>query len=111
MENQDDVLKSRSREQIIRKAEPTVTIGKVTKTMKIVLEQKTANDILIFVKSLDDFEEADTFTTLYIKAVNNALESNKETYRIDKNEVKKIIAETDERFVYGEEVCEECEGE
>jgi hypothetical protein len=98
-------------EQTIRKAEPNVTIEKVTKTMKKTLEQKTANCILIFVQSLDDFEEADTFTTLYIKAVNNALESNKETYRIDQNEVRKIIAEADERFVYGEEVCEECEGE
>jgi hypothetical protein len=29
---------------------------------------------------------------------------------IDETEVRKIIAETDERFVYGEEVCEECEG-
>ena len=79
--------------------------------MKIALEQKIATYILIFVQSLDDFEEADAFTTLYIKAVNNALESNDETYRIDKNEVIKIIAETDERFIYGEEVCEECEGE
>ncbi len=49
------------------------------------------------------------FTTLYIKAVNNTLASNRENYRIDANEVRKIIAETDE-FVYGEEVCEECEG-
>ncbi len=50
------------------------------------------------------------FTTLYIKAVNNTLASNKENYRIDANEVRKIIAETDGRFVYGREVCEECEG-
>jgi hypothetical protein len=97
-------------EQIIRKKEPTVTIEKVTTTTKKVFEQKTANDILIFVHNLDDFEEADMFTALYIKAVNNTLESNKENYRIDENEVRKIIAETDDRFVYGEEVCEECEG-
>ena len=95
-------------EQINRKKEPTIIIEKVTKTTKKVFEQKTANDILIFVHNLDDFEEADMFTALYIKAVNNALESNDETYRIDKNEVRKIIAETDERFIYGEE---ECEGE
>jgi hypothetical protein len=106
MENKDDVLQSRSKEQIIRKAEPSVTIEKVTKATKKAFEQKTANDILIFVHNLDDFEEADTFTTLYIKAVNNALESNKETYKIDENEVRKIIVEADERFVYGEEVCE-----
>ena len=48
---------------------------------------------------MDDFEEADTFTTLYTKAVNNTLESNKENYRIDENEVRNIIAEKDERFV------------
>jgi hypothetical protein len=77
--------------------------------MKIALEQKTATYILLFVQSLDNFEEADTFTTLYIKAVNNILESNNETYRIDKNEGRKIIAETDERFVYGKGVGEECE--
>ena len=48
---------------------------------------------------MDDFEEADTFTTLYTKAVNNTLESNKENYRIDENEVRNIIAKKDERLV------------
>ena len=97
-------------EQIIRKKEHTVTIEKVTKTTKKVFEQKIAKDILIFVQNLDDFDEADMFTALYIKAINNTLKSNKENYRIDENEVRKIIGETDERFVYGKEVCEECEG-
>jgi hypothetical protein len=97
-------------EQIIKKGKPAVTIEKVTTTTKKAFEQKTANDILIFVQNFDDFNEADMFTTLYIKAVNNNLESNKENYRIDANEVRKTIAETDQRFVYGEEVCEECEG-
>ncbi len=82
---------------------------KVTKATKKAFEQKTANDILIFVQNLDDFEEADTFIMLYIKALNNTLESNKENYRIDENEVRKIIAENDARFLYGEEVCEEDE--
>jgi len=97
-------------EQIIRKKEPTVTTEKVTTKTKKAFEQKTASDILVFVQNLDDFEEADIFTTLYIKAVNKNLESNKENYIIDENAVRKIIAETDGRFVYGEEVCEECEG-
>ena len=97
-------------EQIIRKEKPTVTIEKVTITTKKAFEQKTANDILIFVQNFDDFDDADMFTTLYIKAVNNILASNKENYRIDANEVRKIIAETDGRFVYGREICEECEG-
>jgi hypothetical protein len=48
---------------------------------------------------LDDFEEADMFTMLYTKAVNNTLESNKENYRIDENVVRNIIAEKDERLV------------
>jgi hypothetical protein len=47
---------------------------------------------------------------VYIKAVNKNLESNKKKYIIDENAVRKIIAETDGRFVYGEEVYEECEG-
>jgi len=105
MGNNDDVLKSRSKEQIITEAEPNVTIEKVTKLTKKALEQKTASDILTFVQNLDDFEEADIFLTLYIKALNNTLASNKENYRIDENEVRKIIAETDGRFVYGEEIC------
>jgi len=96
-------------EQMIRKEKPTVTIEKVTTTTKKAFEQKTANDILIFVQNFDDFDDADMFTTLYIKAVNNTLASNKENYRIDANEVRKIISETDGRFVYGREVCEECE--
>jgi hypothetical protein len=111
MESKDDVLKSRSKEEIIRKAEPAVTIEKVTEATKKAVERKTADDILIFVQNLDDFDEADIFAMLYVKAVNNNLESNKENYRIDENEVRKIISETDERFVYGLEVCEECEEE
>jgi ribosomal protein L17 len=111
MDNNDDTLKSKSKEQIIRTAEPIVTIEKVTTTTKKAFERKTANEILIFVQNLDDFDEADTFIMLYIKALNNTLESNKENYRIDENEVRKIIAETDDRFVYGEEVCEEYEEE
>jgi hypothetical protein len=55
--------------------------------------------MLIFVQNLDDSEEADMFTMLYTKAVNNTLESNKENYRIDENEVRNIIAEKDERLV------------
>ena len=78
MGNNDDVLKSRSKEQIITEAEPNVTIEKVTKLTKKALEQKTASDILTFVQNLDDFEEADIFLTLYIKALNNTLASNKE---------------------------------
>ena len=49
------------------------------------------------------------FTTLYTKVVNNTLESNKENYRIDENEVRNIIAKKDERLVYREELCEEYE--
>lgn len=106
MENKDDVSQSRSKEEIIRKAEPAVTIEKVTAATKKAVERKTANDILILVQNLDDFEEADIFTMLYVKAVNNSLESGKETYIIDEDEVRKILAEDDERFECGEEVCE-----
>jgi hypothetical protein len=109
MENKDSVLKSGSREQIIREAEPTATIEKVTEATKKAVERKTANDIAIFVQNFDDFEDSDAFIMLYVKAVNNSLEYDMENYRIDENEVRKIIAETDERFVYGEEVCDEYE--
>lgn len=67
-------------EQIIRKEESTVTTEKVTTKTKKAFEQKTANYILVFVQNLDDFEEADISKTLYIKAVNKNLESNKENY-------------------------------
>ena len=67
MGNNDDVLRSRSKEQIIKEAEPNLTIEKVTKLTKKELEQKTASDILIFVQNLDDFEEADLFTSCTLK--------------------------------------------
>ncbi len=70
MEKYDDVSKSRNEEQIIWKADPTCTMEKVTKATKKTFEQKTANDILTFVQNLDDFEDADTFIKLYIKALN-----------------------------------------
>lgn len=94
--------------EIIRKEEPTITT-KNSDNKEKAFEQKTARDILIFVQNLDDFEEADMFTTLYTKVVNNTLESNKENYRIDENEVRNIIAKKDERLVYREELCEEYE--
>ena len=51
-------------EQIIRKEESTVTTEKVTTKTKKTFEQKTANDIFVFVQNLDDFEEADIFKKL-----------------------------------------------
>lgn len=111
MENKGEELESGSKEEIMRKAKPDVTIEKVTEVTKKAYERKIADDIVVFVTNLDDFEDADAFTMLYVKAVNNILEANKENFRIDENEVRKVISETDQRFVYGEGVCDECEDE
>ena len=96
---------------MIKEAESSVTIEEATKSTKKVFEQKIASDILTFLQNLDDFDEADVFLLLYTKALNRTLEFKKEDYRIDEEDVRKMIAETDERFVYGEEICEKCEEE
>ena len=111
MDNNGDISILESKEQRINKATPTVTMEKVATATKKAFEQKTANDILTLVQNLDDFEEADSLIMLYVKALNNTLESNKENYRIDENDVIKIIAETDKRFVCREEAYEEYEEE
>ena len=111
MENKGDVTGSGSKEEIIKKAEPEATIEKVIALTKKAYERKTADEIVPFVTNLDDFDEADIFTMLYVKAVNSILEADKENFKIDENEVRKIISETDQRFVYGEGICDECEEE
>jgi hypothetical protein len=72
MNNNDDALKSKSKEQIIRKTELTVAMEKVTEATKEAFEQKTANDILTLMQNSDDFEDTEKFITLYIEALNNA---------------------------------------
>ncbi len=67
----DDTLKSRSKEQIIRKTEPTVAMEKVTEATKEAFEHKTANDILTLMQNSDECEDAETFIMLYIKTLNN----------------------------------------
>lgn len=71
MNNNDDALNSRSKEQKIRKTELTVAMGKVSEATEETLEQKTAKDILTLMQNSDDFEDSEKFITLYIKALNN----------------------------------------
>jgi Asp-tRNA(Asn)/Glu-tRNA(Gln) amidotransferase C subunit len=111
MEIKGDVTSSGTKEEIIKKAEPEATIEKIIALTKKAYERKTADEIVPFVMNLDDYDEADIFTMLYVKAVNSILEADKENFKIDENEVRKIISETDQRFVYVEGVCEECEDE
>jgi hypothetical protein len=55
MNNNDDALTSRSKEQIIKKTEHTDAMEKVTEATKEAFEQKPANDILTLMQISDDF--------------------------------------------------------
>jgi len=71
MDNNGDVSILESKEQRINKATPTVTMEKVTTATKKAFEQNIANNILTLMQNLDDFEDAEMFIKLYLKALKN----------------------------------------